>query len=220
MEHSFWHNKWDLNQVGFHLDYVHPILQRNLKLLEVKPLNVKKVFVPLCGKTLDIGYLLEQGYDVVAVELSEIAISTVFQQLGLEPEILSWSHGKIYKGDRLTIYVGDFFALTQQDLGELTCVYDRAALIALPEDMRLQYAQHIASITQQAPQLLITLDYDQTIAGGPPFAVATQEVEALYAETYTLKLLEEADIIEQEPRFKAKGLPNFYQRGYHLIAKA
>ena len=131
MEHSFWHNKWDLNQVGFHLDYVHPILQRNLKLLEVKPLEVKKVFVPLCGKTLDIGYLLEQGYDVVAVELSEIAISTVFQQLGLEHEILSCSHGKLYKGDRLTIYVGDSFALSQTDLGEVTSVYSRADIISL-----------------------------------------------------------------------------------------
>lgn len=222
MEHSFWHGKWDLNQVGFHLDYIHPLLKRNLELFPVSDLlkNNGRIFIPLCGKTLDIGYLLNLGYQVVAIELSEIAVKAVFKQLDIEPEISKWSAGKIYQGEGLTIYIGDFFALTQQDLcsGEqkTSLVYDRAALIALPEKMRLEYAQHIAKITQHAPQLLITLDYDQNIAGGPPFAVSTQEVEALYGGAYPIQLIEEADIIEQEPRFKAKGLTSFYQRAYKL----
>lgn len=219
MEHSFWHEKWNLNQVGFHLDYVHPILERHLALFnsDTESSRAKKVFVPLCGKTLDIGYLIEQGYEVVAVELSEIAVAAVFQQLNQVPDIQPWKSGKVYEAEKLTIFVGDFFTLTQQDIGELDFVYDRAALIALPETMRVQYAKHIAQITQCAPQLLITLDYDQNIAGGPPFAVDSPEVERHYAETYAITLLEEADIIDQEPRFKAKGLPNFFQRGYQLV---
>jgi thiopurine S-methyltransferase len=74
----------------------------------------------------------------------------------------------------------------------------------------------MAKITQYAPQLLITLDYDQNIASGPPFAVSSQEVEALYGGIYPIQLLEEADIIEEEPRFKAKGLTSFFQRAYKL----
>jgi len=222
MEHSFWHNKWDKNQVGFHLDYVHPLLKRNLELFQVDNLLKKddKVFVPLCGKTLDIGYLLAQGYQVVANELSEIAVQAVFNQLDLKAEVSDWSAGKLYQAENLFIFVGDFFALSKQDLNGqgkgISLVYDRAALIALPEKMRLEYAQHLAKITQHAAQLLITLDYDQTIAGGPPFAVPTAEVEALYGGTYPIQLLEEADIIEEEPRFKAKGLTSFYQRAYKL----
>jgi thiopurine S-methyltransferase len=224
MEHSFWHKKWNLNEIGFHLDYAHPVLERHLGLFGTDEIviqntqNTKKVFVPLCGKTLDIGYLMAQGYEVVAVELSEIAVESVFQQLNLTPEILPWQHGKIYSAKNVTIFVGDFFELTQQDLGALTLVYDRAAIVALPEEMRIEYAQHLAQITQYVPQLLLTLDYDQSIAGGPPFAVDPQEVEKHYAETYSITLLEEADIIDQEPRFKAKGLPSFYQRAYQLIA--
>jgi thiopurine S-methyltransferase len=224
MEHSFWHKKWDLNEVGFHLDYAHPVLERHLELFaqhEIATSNIesiRKVFVPLCGKTLDIGYLMAQGYEVVAVELSEIAVEAVFQQLNLVPEVQPWKEGKVYQAEKLTIFAGDFFTLSQQDLGAVTLVYDRAALIALPEEMRVQYTQHIAEITQQASQLLITLDYDQSIAGGPPFAVDPKEVEKHYAKAYSIKLLEEADIIDQEPRFKAKGLPSFYQRGYQLIA--
>ncbi len=218
MEHTFWHNKWEINQVGFHLDYVHPLLKRNLTLFEVngRLKNPKKIFIPLCGKTLDIEFLLSQGYQVVAVELSEIAVKELFSQLNVQPTISAWQGGKVYQTENLTIFVGDYFTLTQKDLGEVSFVYDRAALIALPEKMRLEYAQHMAKITQFSAQLLITLDYDQSIAGGPPFAVSSQEVEALYGGTYPIQLIEEADIIDEEPRFKAKGLTSFFQRAYKL----
>jgi thiopurine S-methyltransferase len=226
VEHKFWHNKWDVNQIGFHLDYVHPLLKRNLELFKVSGvlksgLKIRQeIFIPLCGKTLDIGYLLSQNYSIVAVELSEVAVQAVFQELSLpaddQPTISERAGGKLYQAKSLRVFVGDFFALTQADLGDVALVYDRAALVALPQAMRLDYAKHLAKITQYASQLLITLDYDQTVAGGPPFAVSNKEVEALYGETYPIKLIEEADIIEDEPRFKAKGLSAFYQRAYKL----
>ncbi len=218
MEHTFWHNKWEINQVGFHLDYVHPLLKRNLELFQVSGVlkNPGKIFIPLCGKTLDIEFLLSQGHDVIAVELSEIAVKEVFSQLELSPVVRVWQEGKMYQSEKLTIYVGDYFSLTQKEIGNISFVYDRAALIALPKKMRLDYAQHMAKITQYAPQLLITLDYDQSIAGGPPFAVSSEEVEALYGGTYPIQLIEQADIIEEEPRFKAKGLTSFFQRAYKL----
>jgi thiopurine S-methyltransferase len=222
VEHNFWHSKWDLNQIGFHLEYVHPLLKRNLVLFQDTGLLQQGdvVFIPLCGKTLDIAYLHNLGHQIVAVELSEIAVQGIFKQFNVEPVIAEWSAGKVYKTESLTVFVGDFFALTPQDLcsagQNVSLVYDRAALIALPEKMRLEYAQHIEKITQHAPQLLITLDYDQSIAGGPPFAVSSDEVESLYASNYSIQLIEEADIIEQEPRFKEKGLTSFYQRAYCL----
>jgi thiopurine S-methyltransferase len=222
MEHTFWHHKWERNQVGFHLNYVHPLLIRNLDLFQFNTGSVEqnRIFLPLCGKTLDIGYLLSKNYSVVAVELSEIAVQAVFQTLNLQPDnpvkISDWAGGKCYQSKNLQIYVGDFFALTQGDLANIALVYDRGALIALPEALRTDYAQHLARITEHAPQLLITLDYDQSVAGGPPFAVSTKSIEVLYGNTYSIQLIEEADIIEEEPRFKAKGIKAFYQRAYKL----
>jgi thiopurine S-methyltransferase len=222
MEHTFWHHKWEQNQVGFHLNYVQPLLIRNLDLFQFNTGSVEqnRIFLPLCGKTLDIGYLLAKNYSVVAVELSEIAVQAVLQALDLRPDnpvtISEWAGGKCYQAKHLQIYVGDFFALTQGDIADIALVYDRAALIALPEPLRTDYAQHLAHITEHAPQLLITLDYDQTVAGGPPFAVSTQRIEVLYGDTYSIQLIEEADIIEEEPHFKAKGLTAFYERAYRL----
>ena len=216
MEHKFWHDKWEQQQIGFHLEDVHPILKRHLDLFSSDK-EAAKVFVPLCGKTVDIAYLLQKGYEVVAVELSEIAIQSLFESLELKPDVSAWAEdGKCYRAPQLTVFVGDYFKLSAEDLADISWVYDRAALIALPEKMRLDYAQHMAKITRFASQLLITLDYDQNIAGGPPFAVGSEEVEGLYGGNYPIQLLEEADIIESEPRFKAKGLSEFFQRAYRL----
>mgnify|MGYP005989515905 CR=1 FL=1 len=212
MEHDFWHNKWEIQQIGFHLDYIHPILKRSIGLFAAQ----KKVFVPLCGKSLDIGYLLGQGCQVVGVELSEIAVSELFEQLQLKPSISIWGQGKRYQAQDITIFVGDFFAITAADLGNVAWVYDRGALIALPDELRVRYSKHLDEIACHAPQLLITLDYDQDIASGPPFAISGDEVMVHYGQSYQVKLLEEADIIEDEPKFKAKGLPWFFQRAYHL----
>jgi thiopurine S-methyltransferase len=213
MEHTFWHDRWKLNQVGFHLNYVHPLLIRNLELFQFNTVSEVQ-------NRIFLGYLLSKNYSVVAVELSEVAVQAVFQALDLQPDnpvkISDWAGGKLYQANNLQIYVGDFFALTQGDLRDVALVYDRGALIALPEPLRTDYSRHLAKITEYAPQLLITLDYDQTVAGGPPFAVSTENIEALYGNSYSIQLLEEADIIEEEPRFKAKGIKAFYQRAYTL----
>lgn len=212
MEHDYWRNKWDIKQTGFHLNYVHPILKRHVGLFNQE----QTVFVPLCGKSLDIGFLLERGNTVVAVELSEVAVGELFEQMDLTPTVSSWKEGKKYQAENLTVYVGDFFTVEAQDLGSIAWVYDRAAIVALPEELRVKYAQHLVNITEKAPHLLLTLDYDQEIVSGPPFAVSGEEVTTHYNDLYSIKLLEEAEIIDNEPRFKAKGLTSFYQRAYHL----
>ncbi len=149
MTPEFWQNKWQKNEIGFHLKSVHPQLKKYLS--NMPGGSGIKVFVPLCGKTLDIGFLLENGYDVVANELSELAVEQLFSDLAVTPSIKTWQGGKCYYSERLTIWVGDYFALSQEDLGQVDWVYDRAALIALPEGIRREYASQMERITKQAP---------------------------------------------------------------------
>jgi len=219
MEHTFWHNKWEQKQIGFHLPDIHPLLVRNLPLLELQP--GQQVFVPLCGKTLDIGYLLKQGLQVVGVELSETAVQELFVELQLEPQISDWplkeeGTGKLYQAENIRVFVGDYFELSAADLGKIAAVYDRAALIALPEVMRQDYAKHMGKITGYAPQLLITLEYDQAVMSGPPFSVTAAEVEGLYGGTYPIQKIAASDIIEHEPHFASKGLNSMLQAVYRL----
>ena len=214
MDLEFWHEKWNKNETGFHLKQTHPLLKKHLTADRLNA--IKTVFVPLCGKTLDIQYLLDLGLNVVANELSEVAVQELFKGLDVEPEISEWSGGACYSTGKLKVWVGDFFELTAEQLESVDLVYDRAALIALPRDMRDSYAKHIKSITGNAPQFLITLAYDQNIMSGPPFSVDKKEVEQHYAEMYEIGVLSSKEIIEYESKFASRGLTSLVESAYWL----
>ncbi|HEY0563189.1 MAG TPA: thiopurine S-methyltransferase [Methylophilus sp.] len=187
MQHDFWHQKWQANQIGFHLPEANPLLLKHLASLNLK--QHARIFLPLCGKTLDIAWLLAQGYQVVGAELSEIAIQALFAQLQVTPHITQIGEIKHYSAPNIDVYVGDIFKLTPDMLGKVDAVYDRAALVALPEYMRARYAAHLITLTNAASQLLICFTYDQSLHAGPPFSINAEEVNLHYQTAYDLKLL-------------------------------
>lgn len=214
MDASFWKERWQKGETGFHLPRAHPLLERYLPALSLQPQST--LFLPLCGKTLDIGYLLALEHKVVGAELSELAVAALFDQLGVVADISDWSGGKCWQAQGVTIYQGDLFALTSAQLGAVDAVYDRAALVALPPDMRARYAEHLLELTYAAPQLLISFEYDQAAMNGPPFSVPTEEIAALYADFFEMRELRRADIIEKEPRFRERGLQSLVEVAWQL----
>ena len=178
MEHSFWHERWESGRIGFHESRPNPLLVAHFPALSVP--KGGRVFIPLCGKTLDIDWLLRQGHQVAGAELSERAIRELFERLGVGPVVSDLGDLARYSAPGIDIFLGDIFALTPDMLGSVDAVYDRAALVALPDSMRGSYASHVASITRFAPQLLVTFEYDQALFDGPPFSVDSVEVHRNY----------------------------------------
>jgi thiopurine S-methyltransferase len=187
MDADFWHQRWEAERIGFHEGAPNPLLGANFQKLALKPDS--RVFVPLCGKTLNIAWLLSRRYRVVGVELSALAIGQLFEELGIEPSITGAGGLNRYSGPDIDIFVGDFFGLTSELLGPVDAIFDRAALVALPEEMRSRYAKHLAEITGDAPQLLVTYEYDQQLMDGPPFSVTGDEVRRHYGDRYDISLL-------------------------------
>jgi thiopurine S-methyltransferase len=188
MEEAFWHERWQANQIGFHEPRPNPLLVRHLAALGLKP--GARLFLPLCGKSLDIHWLLAEGYHVVGAELSALAIDQLFAELGERPSVTAAGALERRAAGRLVVFVGDVFALTRETLGAVDAVYDRAALVALPPPMRDRYAPHVAAIAGTPPQLLVTLEYDQSVMPGPPFSIGEGEVRARYEGAYRVELLE------------------------------
>lgn len=187
MKHDFWHNKWEKNEIGFHLPEANPLLVKYFSTLNLK--TGARVFLPLCGKTLDIAWLLAQGYRVAGAELSQVAIEDLFANLNLTPSITKLGEITHYSATNIDMFVGDIFKVTPAMLGKVDAVYDRAALVALPEDMRKAYTTHLMALTNKAPQLLICFEYDQSVHEGPPFSICADEVKQHYQTTYDLTLL-------------------------------
>jgi len=214
MEKQFWEQKWEAQELGFHLSFVHPILKRNLAAYDLP--DAATVFLPLCGKTLDIGWLLDQGLNVVGAELSELAVRQLFESMQVTPDVSPWGDGWVWRHGTLTVFQGDVFALTAKDLGEINLVYDRAALVALPAAMRERYAAHLVATTERAAQLLITFEYDQQRMDGPPFSVPSDDVERLYGNSHAVDCLSRKNVIDNQPAFRERGLDRFEEIAWRL----
>jgi thiopurine S-methyltransferase len=187
MDATFWLERWQNGEIGFHNAEANPLLLAHFAALELSP--DARIFVPLCGKTRDIAWFLSQGHQVVAAELSTLAIDQLFAELGVQPEISEEGALLRYHARGVTVFVGDIFTLTPDLLGRVDAIYDRAALVALPVEMRARYAEHLMDLTAKAPQLLLCFTYDQSRYSGPPFSVEGPEVARLYAADYRVHLL-------------------------------
>ncbi|RMF14090.1 MAG: thiopurine S-methyltransferase [Gammaproteobacteria bacterium] len=197
MDHSFWHQIWQANQIGFHQPDINPWLQGYWS--GVAGPDTGKVLVPLCGKSRDLWWLHERGHPVVGVELSPIACTDFFAEAGQTPEIRADTRFTRYVLDRLELWCGDFFALKAEDVQDVHRVYDRAALIALPPDMRRRYADLLCAILPaDTRMLLITLDHDADVSG-PPFAVPEEEVRSLYGPYFDVDTLRTTTLPEDHP---------------------
>lgn len=202
MSQQFWLDKWKNQDIGFNQQQINP------HLLAFHPqlgaLAGKKVYVPLCGKSIDMAWLLAQGAHVIGVELSQLALEQFFDEQGLQQQVSQEEDFLVFAADHLTLYCGDFFVLTHQ-LADIDVIYDRAALIALPPELRQRYAEHL---TQLAPanthMLLITLAY----AGeqpGPPFSVTDDEVQQLYQQHFHIERLYHQSEMTLPPHLSTRG---------------
>jgi len=196
MEANFWLERWETNHTSFHRSEANKALVTHFDKLALE--KGARVFVPLCGKTLDIGWLLSKGYRVAAAELSPLAIEQLFEELGVKPSISDAGSLKHYSApnsiEGLDIFVGNIFDLDAKTLGPVDGIYDRAAIIALPLEMRRQYTTHLAELTGGAPQLLLTVDYDQSQMAGPPFSVGEAEVKEHFSASYDVTLLSRTEV--------------------------
>ncbi len=215
MEPSFWHERWERSEIGFHQQDINVHLQQFWTQLDLRP--GQRVFAPLCGKSRDLLWLAGEGHPVTGVEISQLAVEAFFTENGLKPR--RWREGafEIWEVDEIRILLGDFFALEPQHLADAAGIYDRASLIALPPPMRARYARHLDAILPVGTRvLLVTLEYDQSVLAGPPFAVGEPEVRALYQATHEVELLYTRDALAETSRWRERGLTWLLERVYRL----
>jgi thiopurine S-methyltransferase len=218
MQDKDWLIRWQKNQIGFHDIEVNDHLKRYISDSDLKPGDT--IFLPLCGKSADITWLAEQGFKVIGVELSAVAIESYFSELELNYEQFGSGAFIARTSGNIRLLQGSFFDLQREDLGDCRLVYDRASLIALDESTRVRYAQWMQSIMgDKADMLLITLDYSQSEMSGPPFAVSTDEVTRHYGQAYQVDTVLQTEIVDESPRWRAKGLSSLVESVYQLGKK-
>lgn len=214
MNPDFWHQRWQKGQTGFHQATIHPCFESYWHLLEANQGDT--VFVPLCGKTLDMRWLTSQGYRVIGVELSPLAVQAYFAECRLTPILREDLPLPCWEAENVTVFCGDFFHLTPPLLNGVKQVYDRAALIALPRPLRKRYVDHLNFLLPYpVNQLVVTLEYPEGEMQGPPFSVLPAEIEELYGDRYQINQLS-CEVPPDYEKFRHKGVSWMQESVCHL----
>lgn len=219
MDANFWLERWQQSQIGFHQAETEPLLQQHWPALSLAAGS--SVFVPLCGKSLDMVWLAGQGHRVVGNELSPVAIDAFLDGQGLTPEVRQQDGFTIKSAGPYELWCGDVFAMPAAATETVTGIYDRAALVALPPDMRRRYAGKLGALSPAgAKALLITLDYDQSILPGPPHAVGREEVHGLFSDGWQVEEVASEHTRARSPKFKEHGIEAVEQTVYQMKRQA
>lgn len=207
MNAEFWKKRWANNQIGFHVDRFNSTLIKYFSHLEMK--KNETILVPLCGKSLDMLWLREQSLNVIGVELSEIACDSFMNENQLRYDLdekdekpQEYSDFEIYRGRNITLYQGDFFKFHNNFVKG---IYDRAAMIALPKELRKTYANCLKSYN--APILMIGLEFDQSQYDGPPFSLSEKELQGYFSK---VKKLESNPLEEEKNTFNTQVTQSVY----------
>jgi thiopurine S-methyltransferase len=218
MDAKFWHERWERGEIGFHQPDYHPALLRYWPSLRLP--RISRVFVPLCGRSLDMIWLAGQGHPILGVELSPVAVEGFFDHSTWTVAPRKRGPFASYAMGPYEILQGDFFDLTPELTGGIDAFYDRAALVALPPDMRGRYAARMAELLAPGDTgLLLTLEYDQALMSGPPFSVPAGEVHELFDGHFDVELLSREDTLAASPRFAEKGLKSLHESAFRLARR-
>lgn len=214
MNPDFWHARWREGRIGFHKPDVNPHLAANLEHLGA-PRADAAVFVPLCGKSVDLPYLASRGFRVVGVELSALACRALFEEQSI-PFVERQAGGYLrFEAGSLSVLCGDYFALAASDLGPLGAAWDRAALIAMPPERRAAYVATMTRLLPPgAPLLLVSVAYPAGTMQGPPFSVPDAEVRTLLGDAFRIESSIEHDALDDNPRFREAGLNALHETVY------
>ncbi len=219
MEPKFWHERWKTGEIGFHQDKTNVLLESYWQQFSASLSG--EVFVPLCGKSKDMLWLAEQGHSVVGVELSDHAVEAFFAENGLSAKESQKGSFDLYQADHFELLVGDFFDLSEAELKNCQSIYDRAALIAFPPELRKQYAAYLQQIMPvDAAIFLVTLDYDPEEMDGPPFPVPKSEVEKLFGDAFSIDCIDSREVLAMNRRFIERGASWLNEAVYFLSPKA
>ncbi|HET7922633.1 MAG TPA: thiopurine S-methyltransferase [Gammaproteobacteria bacterium] len=215
MNHDYWLQRWQAGNTPWHLDAVMPLLEQHWPALDLP--RDTRVLVPLCGRSLDMAWLAAQGHRVLGVELSPLAIAQFFDSQGLAPKTHEAADGLHHVTDDIEIIQGDIFGLDDATLAGCGAVYDRAAIIALPEPTRTRYANEVyARLPTSSRGLMITFEYPQAQMDGPPFSVEADEIHRLFENHWSINLVERRDVLASLPLFRERGLTALHTAVYQL----
>ncbi len=218
MDHTFWLERWQKADIGFHQPAPHDLLERHWPAIGAA--RGSPVLVPLCGKSIDMVWLAEHGHSVIGTELAGVAVDQFFAERSRPPAAVIEGDFTVKRAGPYEIWSGDHLKLPAAVTRRIGAVYDRAALVAMPRVMQKTYADQLAALTPPGvPVLLVSLDYDPSLMEGPPFAITPRRIEELFGDDFRITLLEKRDGLATSRNLQKRGLTWLDETAWKLVRR-
>lgn len=188
---------------SFHSKKYHAELMRYHKCL-LENGKAGRIFVPLCGKTMDMIYLSEQGHEVIGLEFSEVGIKDFFAENNLtfsEEGIDGKPFVKYMAKERnITIYRGDLFDLSPDICGTFDAAWDRGSFVAINVPTRSRYAGLMSDLIKPSGKILMEITmYDGSKYSRPPHITTEHHLKENFKD-FEVEVLK-FEVINPPPSF-------------------
>jgi len=156
--------------------------------------------VPLCGKSLDMKWLYDQGCLVFGVDVSERAIEAFYNEHGMaysrinqSPEFVLYTN----EDERLKMFYGDFFNFSKDVAGcQFDFIWDRAAFVALNISDRKRYAATLEKLLLPTGRILLnTCNFDPSAWSGQPHCVTPEAITEVFGSKFHINHLNTEDAL-------------------------
>lgn len=217
MDVSYWKKRWLDGQTGWHENEVHPLL---IKYYDFLSLSLKKhFFFPLCGKTLDLDWILSKNHTTTGVEASEIAIKEVENRLKVSFKKAAYQNFTKHTFGNLTLMQGNYFDLDTTLIDPIDVVFDRGAFVAIHPNQRKKYIEmYNKLLTHESIILLVAYQYNENASTNPPYSLSELQIRALMEPDFDIEICESEEILDIDPKFKERGI-NVFARNVYKIQK-
>ncbi|XP_070556921.1 probable thiopurine S-methyltransferase isoform X1 [Ptychodera flava] len=221
-EQEKWQNRWLMGKIGFHKNYVNDYLIDNIDLLTGGKKGIK-IFVPLCGKSIDLKWFADLGHDVTGLEFCDVAIKTFFEEQQMDYAVSQMENlkgGTIFKSKEhnIQVYCCDFFDFSSSIAGQFDAVWDRLAFGGLPPCKHKQYSDILVSLMKPGAQcLMLNNENDPTVMEGAPYHVPIEYMKEIFGDRCEIRTIQRGDSMED--RWKKKGHKWFHWVLHHLTLK-
>ncbi|CAF2975063.1 unnamed protein product [Rotaria sp. Silwood2] len=220
MTASDWNKRWEnkANVRRWELTIIHPFLEKYLP----SSTTHQRVIVPLAGKTADLFWLVDKGFQVIGIDCSSLA----FQEL-LDEQIGTGNYTfeqrspncSIYSAcdNRLVLVACDIFAdeLAPSLIGgPASFVWDRAALAALHPADHARYIEKLKQLSKTNALFLFSVYWHSGPTDrDPPFPISTETMNKLFSSGEVVKL-DELDSMNED--WAQVGFKDLCERCYRV----
>ncbi|KAL7644768.1 UNVERIFIED_CONTAM: hypothetical protein RMT77_004581 [Armadillidium vulgare] len=220
--YSFWEKLWSTKLTPFHQKEVCPFLLKNSSNLNFA--SPKRVFIPLCGKALELKWFYDRGFEVVGVELISIPVEEFFKEQNLSFKIRELPWAKVYESSdqRIKIYVADIFSVEPEEVGKFDVIWARADYTIVKIAEREKYSKLMKQLCKEKfVYFLCTLQFEVPIGrhDTPPRPLSHEETRIFYGDWCKVDLIEEEDGLKYYPQFKSSGIDTVRQSCFILTPK-